>query len=231
LKILNWNVEWPTSKRWAVIKDIIFRIHPDIICLNEAHNKHCFAGYNWIEAHPEYGYGEHPSKRKVILGSTDLWRDVSMGDHLDIPTGRFIGGRTQGIEVLGVCIPWKDSNVRTGRKDREPWQDHLQFLNGIKDKVQKKYKMIAGDFNQRIPRKLQPEKCYQNLMDVFDGFQIPTQWPDLETSDGKQHIDHVALGFGLTAVGASSIARYEEGMELSDHDGIVLYFNYVIDHE
>ena len=68
-------------------------------------------------------------------------------------------------------------------------------------------------------------------MNVFDGFQIPTKWPDLETSDGKQHIDHVALGFGLTAVGVSSVARHEKGMELSDHDGIVLYYNFEIDHE
>lgn len=231
MKILNWNVEWPTEPRWALIKNIIIRIKPDIICLTEAHANQCFGGYKWIESHPDYGYGEHPSKRKVILGSTDQWREVSTGEHLDIPTGRFIGGRTHGIEVLGLCIPWQNSNVSTGKKDRRPWQDHLHYLNGIKDEVQNRYRIVLGDFNQRIPRKLQPKDCYASLMDVFKGFQIPTQWPDLETLDGKQHIDHIALGVGFEIVGASSLSRYENDTELSDHEGIVLYFNFDIDHE
>jgi hypothetical protein len=32
------------------------------------------------------------------------------------------------IRFVGVCIPWRDAHVRTGRRDRAPWEDHLRFL-------------------------------------------------------------------------------------------------------
>jgi hypothetical protein len=32
------------------------------------------------------------------------------------------------IRFVGVCIPWRDAHVRTGRRDRAPCEDHLRFL-------------------------------------------------------------------------------------------------------
>ena len=225
MKLLTWNVEWADRRRWSVIEGIIRNHKPDIICLTEAHKKSCFDGYHWVEAHPEYGYGEHPSKRKVILGSINRWEDVSIGEHLDIPTGRFVSGRTFGLEIIGVCIPWRDSNVRTGRKDREMWQDHLQYLAGVQEEVKGCKKIVVGDYNQRIPRKLQRRDCYDSLMNVLVEYQIPTAWPNLKTSDGKQHIDHIALTSNFKVIEAISIPKLtNSAIRLSDHDGIVLEF-------
>jgi len=224
MKLLTWNVAWANTKKWPLIKETIASHEPDIVCLTEALTRHCFDGYHWIESHPDYGYHKYPNRRKVLLGSTDQWRDTSTGMHLDIPTGRLACGTTHGIEVLGVCIPWKDAHVRTGREDREPWQDHLTYLTGIKDEVHGR--IVVGDLNQRIPQKLQPQKYFEALSEVLGGHNIPTKWPDLTTSEGKRHIDHIALPVGFIVDSVTTIPKLtDDGTKLSDHDGIVLQFN------
>lgn len=139
-----------------------------------------------------------------------------------MPGGRLVSATTRTplgeIRSLGVCIPWADAHVRTGRKDRSRWEDHLQFLDGLASLLAgrpSEATVVAGDFNQRLPRLGQPahvaEALHQllgdNLRCVTEGVLVPR--------DGKALIDHVAHSKDL---GATAEPFY--GRDLSDHNGV-----------
>ena len=35
------------------------------------------------------------------------------------------------LTVVGVCIPWRDAHMPSGRKDRSQWQEHKAWLAGF----------------------------------------------------------------------------------------------------
>ncbi|MEQ8667771.1 MAG: hypothetical protein RIC12_01280 [Pirellulales bacterium] len=81
--------------------------------------------------------------------------------------------------------------------------------------------VVVGDFNQRILRKGSPLNVHQRLTDTFRGWNIVTT--GLVPGIDAQVIDHVALSDGLCAdevIGFSQ--QSEDGVRLSDHDGIVM---------
>ena len=122
--------------------------------------------------------------------------------HVAATTSTSIGD----VRVIGVCIPWRDAHVRTGRKDRRAWQDHLAYLDGL-DRVLAQADdaklIVAGDFNQRVPRKRQPFKVFEALEAA-----IPPGWPvvteGLCDASGAATIDHVvvtlASGYGRCSI-------------------------------
>ena len=60
------------------------------------------------------------------------------------------------VIFLGVCIPWRDAYVNSGRKDRKPWEDHPAGLTGfqkLRGRFPQSRTVVLGDFNQRIPWK------------------------------------------------------------------------------
>lgn len=226
MKCLTWNLEWasPSSKRGKRIAGQIGRIAPDVACYTEILGS-CIPQGHTIEADPDYGYPDTGEKRKVVLWSGVPWTDVDAVGDPAMPSGRFISGITQGIRFVGVCIPWKDAHVRTGRRDREPWQDHLTYCEGLKRVLQrytagKEPVCILGDYNQRIPRMNQPEPVYEALMNAIPGgFTILTE--TMKDPDGKRLIDHVALSKSLHGEVAEIISRIaEDGTRLSDHSGV-----------
>ena len=76
--------------------------------------------------------------------------------------------------------------------------------------------VVAGDFNQRIPRTSQPEAAAQSLMETLVWFEVPTA-----SVIEPQLIDHIAHSSDLVAVGQPMrISNVVDGAELSDHTGV-----------
>ena len=144
-------------------------------------------------------------RRKVILWSKDKWTDIDQIGSKEIPIGRFISGVTNGIKIIGLCIPWRFAHVSTGRKDRKPWDEHLSFIKNLSFSNEKT--IILGDFNQNIPKKNQPEIVFSSLKNMIDGFNL------LTTNMG---LVHIVISTDLNAESIQKIATENN----SDHDGI-----------
>ena len=151
LKISCWNSDWatPRSKRG---KFFIDKFDSDIICLAEGYESLLPKDGYLISSHEDYGYKTKNGRRKVILWSKNEWTDIDQLGSTEIPSGRFISGITNGIRIVGLCIPWRFAHVSTGRKDRKPWEDHLSFIQNLSFSNEKT--IIIGDFNQNIPKKI-----------------------------------------------------------------------------
>lgn len=230
VKIALWNVEWatPQTRRGLLVSAALEAGNPDSICVTEGcagilpHN-----GY-LITSGQDYGYNSTGERRKVLLWSRSPWSNVDCFGSPLMPSGRFICGTTETsigpVRCIGVCIPWKDAHVRTGRKDRAPWQDHLAFLDGFNEWLKSTPtdipSVLLGDFNQRIPRGRQPAHVFSRLEEILHGrFEIMAGG----NLDGVevQSIDHVGISGDLQAgplMTFSNIA--ENGMQLSDHFGL-----------
>ncbi|NJM00131.1 MAG: hypothetical protein HC924_15630 [Synechococcaceae cyanobacterium SM2_3_2] len=134
---------------------------------------------------------------------------------------------------MGVCIPWKYAHVMTGGRDRQPWQDHLLYCQGLQ-KVLSQYSdsfepiCILGDYNQRIPRLNQPQKIGRALLEAIpETFTIPTK--GLKDMDGKMLIDHYAVSPSLNIEITQILSRFaEDGTRLSDHVGVVAELKKVV---
>lgn len=229
--LLNWNVEWlkPSSKRFAAAQYRILGTNPDIICLTEARASVLPENGHLIDSEPDYGYPIKGDRRKVLLWSQEPWQDIDRIGEPSMPTGRFVSGITTTavglVRLVGVCISWADAHVRTGRRDRTRWEDHMAYLDGLKAVLSsldsKVPTVVLGDFNQRIPRKRSPLNVYQKLAETFRGWNIVTEGivPFIET----QVIDHVALNQRLMAEKVVGFSRLtEDGVRMSDHDGVVV---------
>ena len=204
LKISCWNSDWatPSSKKG---KFFIEQFDSDIICLTEGYENLLPKDGYTIFSHEDYGYKTKNGRRKVILWSKDKWTDIDQVGSNKIPSGRFISRITNGIRIIGICIPWRFAHVSSGRKDRKPWEDHLSFIQNLSFSNQKT--IILGDFNQNIPKKNQPEIAFSSLMELIEGFNL------LTTNMG---LDHIVISNDLIA---KSIKRIATGTN-SDHDGI-----------
>ena len=141
MRIINWNTEWATSRsyRGKEIKKRINVYNPDIVCLTETYSDFLAETGYGIESSADYGYKTHPGRRKVVMWSRNPWDQVDTTGNNVLPGGRYVSGQTMAggtrLHITGVCVPWKDAHVRTGRKDRQPWQDHRDYLMGLKVSV------------------------------------------------------------------------------------------------
>lgn len=148
-----------------------------------------------------------------------------------LPTGRFVsavlslGGSS--FKVIGVCIPWSGAHVRTGRRDRNLWQDHNTYLKHLSSIIRSSplRLVVAGDFNQRIPRRRQPFESYELLTMAFRGLQIHS-----EDFGDPPLIDHVATTNGFNVIDLQVISRHFNGSRLTDHDGVSVTLNTEIRH-
>ncbi len=227
MKSLTWNLEWaaPASKRLGLIQQIISEVDPDVACYTEVIRGVVSNGHA-IEADSDYGYLNTGERLKVVLWSRTPWeRADTIGDD-ELPAGRFVSGVTAGIRFVGVCIPWRDAHVKTGRKDREPWQDHLSYCKGL-GRVLGHYSKspeplcVLGDFNQRIPRVNQPEHVANALLDAVSG-TVTVVTEGIKDAEGHDLIDHIAVSSPLKAVLAAILPRFaRDGTRLSDHVGVV----------
>jgi hypothetical protein len=172
----------------------------------------------------------HSGRRKVLLWSRRPWSQVDSEGHPSLPGGRFVAGVTEtplgAVSVTGVCIPWRAAHVSTGRKDRKPWQDHHDYLTYLPQSrsfaASGLPRIVVGDFNVRIPRKYTPKLIYEELMAIFERWEIPTAGP-IPVID-QLVVDHVAHSPELTAIGVSGWPKDLTGVKLSDHPGTMVEF-------
>lgn len=230
LTVATWNCEWrlPGSADAKLIREGLDVHAPDTICLTEAYAGLLEGGY-LIESEPDYGYPLVEGRRKVLLWSRHPWERVDRIGHADLPPGRFVAGRTAtplgAVSMVGVCIPWREAHVRSGSRNRELWQDHLAYLDGLQQVLARLDGpvLVVGDFNQRVPRLWSPVHVYEAIEAALDGFKVATAGPIAPIR--KAAIDHVAHRSDMTArevVGLSNIAP--DGHTISDHFGLVVRF-------
>lgn len=227
MRCLTWNLEWARigTKRGELIRDIIRGIDPDVICYTGVTMGMVPQGHV-IEAHPDYGYSHNGERRKVLLWSKTPWEKCDRMGNDALPSGRFAAGVTAGVRFVGVCIPWKDAHVNTGRKDRARWEDHLTFCRGLKEVLagldRDRPVCVLGDFNQRIPPANGAELAARTLDDAFpEDFKITTS--GVLDGVGNPLIDHIVVSpsIGLSALEVIS-NQSRDGGRLSDHVGIVI---------
>lgn len=228
--VLLWNLEWAarTGPRAERLREVIAGVNADVLCLTETLRGFALEGLHTLESGPDYGYpNDSGERRKVVLASRSPWTETDTIGDPKMPTGRFVTGISAGIRWIGICIPWRDAHVRTGRKDRRRWEDHLLFLDGLK-RVIARYAQedtpmcVLGDFNQRFPKKQQPQSVYSAAVDAI-GRDLNIVTHGMVDSEGKYLIDHAAVSNLLASELISVIEkRTKNGHRLSDHAGVVL---------
>lgn len=226
LSIVNWNVEWrpPHSLAARTLRIRISEQAPDIVCLTECYRDFLPSGHV-IEAAADYGYPIREGRRKVLLWSQQPWSDVDPFGHPDLPSGRFVRGRTATpvgpIEVMGVCIPWSGAHVSTGRRDRKRWDDHLSYLDALAKIIPTAATrlLVVGDFNQNVPRTTAPTVAYRAMDDaILSRLRLVTMGRIEPIA--RQLIDHIAVSPDVIAHSVRSLSNMEGGVRLSDHIGV-----------
>jgi len=226
ITVATWNTEWatPSSERGLRIAAVLSAADADVVVVTEGVRELLPAGGYAVDAGPDWGYGHKPSRRKVIV-----WSRFRL-------TADFVGveGATRGrlaaataetpdgpVRVIGVCIPWRDAHVSTGRGDATAWSEHLDYLERLERLLagldQDVPTVIAGDFNQRIPRERQPVRVAERLSQVFAGWTVHT----VGALPNGPHIDHVASNQRLLVETVNDWAASDHLGRLSDHAGVV----------
>lgn len=226
ITVATWNVEWatPSSSRGPRVVATIADANADVVVVTEGVRGVLPADGFVIDAGDDWGYGLKPERRKVIVWSRfSLSRDFvgsegATRDRLAVATAATPDGP---VRIIGVCIPWQDAHVRSGRSDAQPWSEHLDYLNrlenlltGLDDDVPT---VIAGDFNQRIPRGRQPLRVFDRICEVLSGWTIHTAG----TQPNGPHIDHIASDARLACEAVRDWSASDQLGRLSDHAGVV----------
>ena len=230
LEVTLWNVAWatPNSSRGAFFRRHVADARSDVIAVTEGDADLLPAGGHVIASDADYGYPIQHGRRKALLWSRMPSRDVDVAANSLLPPGRFIAGTTTtpvgDVRCFGVCIPWRDAHVRTGRRDRARWEDHQEFLKHLSLIVARRPggtpSLTIGDFNQRVPRARQPVPAFEALMAMLGSdFELVTAGPIGGTSELT--IDHLAVTREFASYGLDYLARHDEtGAEISDHFGL-----------
>ena len=226
ISVATWNAQWatPSNDRGLRVAAVLADTGADVIVVTEGVRallpSHGFA----VDAGGDWGYGEKPDRRKAIVWSRfPLTLDFAGTEgatrgRLAIAKAALPDGP---VRIIGVCIPWRDAHVSTGRADATAWSEHLDYLDrleallpGLDDGVPT---VIAGDFNQRIPRGHQPIRVADRLSQVLTGWTIHTagQQPN------GPHIDHIATNRRLVLESVDDWPASDHLGRLSDHAGVV----------
>ena len=227
LRLVNWNVEWASAHtaRGQTIQERIAATRPQVVCLTESHVNFFSTGHV-ATADANYGYGDQGTRRKVVLWSQAPWRDVEIVGEATLPGGRLVAATTEtplgAVRFVAVCIPWKDAHVRTGRKDREPWEDHLHYLDGLRrflSNAPMQRLVLLGDFNQTIPRTHAPLPVFERLSQLLESFTCATSGSFADAP--KPAIDHICHSPDLSATLNCVLSNeHAEIGQLSDHFGL-----------
>ena len=228
LRIGTWNTQWakPGTARGCRVANALAAPGCDILCVTEGYAAILPEGGHVIDAGPDWGYRAPEGRRKVLLWSKRPWSDVDPVGSDAPPGGRLVAGTTETglgpLSVVGVCIPWRDAHVRSGRKDRGAWQDHESWLAGfaaLRYGRAGKRTVVLGDFNQRIPRSGQPKRIYSALRAAFAGLAFATGGELAGTP--AMAIDHIAHTPDLAlADDIRTWPKLSARTALSDHIGV-----------
>jgi len=224
VRIATWNIQWagPRSRRAGPIVTRLEEIDADVLVITEGQLGLMPPGHV-IDAGCDWGYGEKRERRKVLGWSRRPWRDEYRSEK-GAARGRLFAAVTDTdggpVRVIAVCIPWRDAHVRTGRGGAKLWQEHLKFctqLSAIRQSLDSGVPTIlAGDFNQRIPRTTQPPSVAAGLEAAIDGLRV---WTKGDTEHGRL-IDHIAGDERLEKDRVRVWSGIDAGGPLSDHNGV-----------
>ncbi len=232
LTIATWNLQWkaPGSSAVEVMGERLAAVVPDVLCLTEAYAHIALPSGHTIEAEVDYGYRIIDGRRKVLLWSRQPWEAVDRVGHADLPSGRFVKGRTRTplgpLTVIGVCIPWRDAHVSSGRRDRAPWEDHCAYLAALGSILagQEGQVIVVGDFNQAIPRRNAPRAVFAALEQAL-GPRYAGATGGALAPLGRPSIDHIAHTHELSPVKVTALSNNGPKQELlSDHFGVAATF-------
>ena len=224
VRIATWNVRWrhAGSKPGRRVAQKLADLGADVLVLTEACMDLLPDHGHIVDGGTEWGYRpEREDARKVLMWSARPWTDVDPIGSTDLPGGRWVAATTStaigDLRVVGVCVPWPAAHVSTGRRNRVRWQDHLAYLEAARPLLaaQPHPLVVAGDFNQRIPRTRQPVAAAEALALALEDLTVPTSG---DTEVGPL-IDHVALLAGLHAGDLALISARDDLGPLSDHTG------------
>jgi hypothetical protein len=224
-----WNAEWakPGTLRGEAVRGVLDGRGDEVVCLTEGFSGLLLCGGQVISSGLDHGYQLRGGRCKVMLWSLSGWSEVQREGPVGMPPGRFVSGITTTgagrVRVVGVCIPWKDAHVRTGRRDRAPWEEHVLYLRALAGYLAVACAagplVVVGDFNQRIPRARVPLEVAGELVRALDGLKFATA--GLVEPLGRQVIDHVAHSSEFESLRVSGWSRTRaDGLRLSDHDGV-----------
>lgn len=225
ISVMTWNTEWATSAgdRGRRISAILQTAGGDIAVVTEGVRELLPSIGTAVDAGGDWGYGPYPARRKVIVWSPHPLKldfagvEGATRGRLAVATAETPDGP---VRIVGVCIPWRDAHVNTGRADAEPWSEHMDFLDRLQvllaeldDRVPT---VIAGDFNQRIPRGRQPIRVTDRLLDVLADWKVHTAG----ALPNGPHIDHIATNQGLVLESTDDWPSSDHLGRLSDHAGV-----------
>lgn len=224
LLVATFNCEWrrSASADAGVIKERVLAGGTEVVCLTEAYRDFFHDEGFTIEAAAD---GRQDGRRKVLLWSRHPWTEVDCDGPAGLPGGRFVSGRTRTclgeIAFIGVCIPYRWAGMRMVPK-RKSWELHLQYLSllGSWLPTEPRGLVVLGDFNQRVPRKYQPQAVHDALNDALLG-RLDLATGGLLEPIGRQAIDHICHSRDFVAqdrVGLSDIGP--DGRIISDHFGV-----------
>lgn len=229
IAVATWNLEWASidTVRGRRIRSMLDDVDADILCLTETFPDMLPGDGRTVLADANYGYAVFDGRRKTALWSRFGWTDIDLKGVPGIPGGRFIAATSYTpvgpLRIVGVCIPWADAHVRTGRQDSRRWKEHLEYLKGLAEFLRTPHELptiVLGDFNQRVPRKRQPVNVYNALTEAL-GSDLLIATAGVKATDGTLAIDHIAHSNNLHVQLGPMLAAFQDGMKLSDHFGIV----------
>ncbi|MFN3217664.1 MAG: endonuclease/exonuclease/phosphatase family protein [Acidimicrobiales bacterium] len=226
LRIATWNLEWatPGSDRHTRAIEHLAQFDADIVVTTED-SLHDWSEYpHRIDGGPDWGYPIRGARRKVIAWSRTPWEGVT--ELAERAThGRFVQGTTnvrgRKVQVLAVCIPWRNAHVKGGRTGREPWGEHVEFCEALGPAVAEAGGgpvIVAGDFNQRIPRVNQPRA----VADALGAALVPLRVATADEHAVGRLIDHVAVSADFAVVDVEAWTNVVDGRRISDHSGVVV---------
>lgn len=222
MRIATWNLEWASGHRHVAARRHLESVDADLIVTTEDRTVLWPTYPHTLDGGDDWGYRTQPDRRKVVIWSRDPIERVDVetpgASRGRLVTARFAGGPP--CIVVAVCIPWAAAHVSTGRRDRERWDEHLEFcqtlgtvLAGLRSTGPV---IVVGDFNQRVPRRKQPVRAWDALVGALEGLDV---WSSEDLSDVAL-IDHVACTPDLMMTDLGSWANVVAGTRLSDHAGV-----------
>lgn len=228
LVVATWNVDWAGGGRGKAVRSVLNDVGADVLCVTEGTVDLLAGDGRQVTSQADYGYAKAPAKRrKVLLWTAHDWTDVDDFGSPELPSGRYVAARLASqvpVTFIGVCIPWKDAHVRTGRKDRELWEDHERFLSGLGEILGRipGPRVLLGDFNQTVPRTRAPERVHGRLLRLLEDSDLNLVTGGHVPGCAKPLIDHIAISPEISCeeVVAWSAEAGDGSKPLSDHSGV-----------
>lgn len=227
-----WNIAWkrPTHRPGKTMMEMLLAHGPELLCIAEGHTNSLRGGWHGIWSAADYGYiPKAPTQRKIALWSRNPWENVDSFGSADLPPGRYVSGVTSTslgkVRVVGICIPWFAAHSGSGRNDRQPWQDHITFLQGLGPILAALPTdlpvLLLGDFNQRIPKGSRTRQDAHDLLLSVLGERFSVWTAGSISPLEKRPVCHICGTEELTCDSILGLSRMNGAREMSDHDGLV----------